>query len=268
MGERVVIDRRFHGPPDSAQGGYACGLLAERVASPCVAVSLRLPPPLERPLEVSPGDGAAVLLRDGDRLLAEAVPAELRLELPEPVSLGEAELASARCPWSERHPFPGCFGCGPERSQEEAVAITMGPVQGREGVFAGSLDTAGGVRRRRRRRQPAVRLGRPGLSDRGRRRPHRHLHQRPRASGRPPGGAGPAGAAAYRGGLAARPRGAQAPRRRRDPRSRRRALRLRRRTVDRAARPYGYGGEGRGLGWKESRGHGISAASEPGGRLA
>ena len=48
---------RFNGPPDSAQGGYACGLVAERIDSPGAAVSLRAPPPLERPLEVRRGVG-------------------------------------------------------------------------------------------------------------------------------------------------------------------------------------------------------------------
>jgi hypothetical protein len=135
MAESVVIERRFRGPRDSAHGGYACGLLAERVQGPGAAVSLRAPPPLGRPLEIIRGEEETAVLRDGDRVLAEAMPADPRLELPGPVSLAQAEAASAACPWVERHPFPGCFGCGPERSQSEAVAIEMGPVAGRD-VFA------------------------------------------------------------------------------------------------------------------------------------
>jgi hypothetical protein len=135
MGDRVVIERRFRGPPESAQGGYACGLLAEGVEGPCAAVSLRLPPPLERPLELRrDGDGTVSLL-DGDDLVAEGGPAELRLDVPDAVPLKEAQRASAECPWIDRHPFPSCFGCGPERSQEEAVAIVMGPVAGTD-LFA------------------------------------------------------------------------------------------------------------------------------------
>ena len=49
--DTVTIDRRFRGPLDSANGGYAAGLLGSRL--PGVAqVTLRLPPPLERPLAV------------------------------------------------------------------------------------------------------------------------------------------------------------------------------------------------------------------------
>jgi hypothetical protein len=133
--ERIVIGRRFRGPPNSAQGGYACGLVAEHVEGSCAAVSLQLPPPLERPLEMRWRDDDTVALLDGDRLIAEGASAELVLDVPGPVSLDQAERASADCPWVERHPFPGCFGCGPERSQDEAVAIAMGSVAGSE-VFA------------------------------------------------------------------------------------------------------------------------------------
>ena len=136
-GEHVVIDRRFRGPPDSAQGGYTCGLVAARLGEPCAAVTLRAPPPLERPLEIRPTEGGGVALLDGEHAVAEAVPADLRLDVPDPVGLDEARRAAARCPWIERHPFPGCFGCGPERSQDEAVAILTGPVAGGGDVFAG-----------------------------------------------------------------------------------------------------------------------------------
>jgi hypothetical protein len=90
---------------------------------------------LERPLDIKRSNDGQVALLDGDRLVAEGGPAELELDVPEPPSLAEAGRASANCPWVDHHPFPGCFGCGPERSQDEAVAIVMGPLPGRE-VFA------------------------------------------------------------------------------------------------------------------------------------
>jgi hypothetical protein len=126
----VVIDRRFRGPPDSGQGGYTCGLLAECVEGSSAAVRLHVPPPLERPLDISSAEDGTVELRDGDRLVAEGAPAQLVLDVPPPVPPHQAEQASAECPWVDRHPFPSCFGCGPERSQDEAVAIAMGAVAG------------------------------------------------------------------------------------------------------------------------------------------
>jgi hypothetical protein len=137
VGEQVVINRRFRGPPDSAQGGYACGLIAGHVEGACAEVSLRLPPPLERSLEVRRNDDGTVTLLDSDRLIAEGGPAALQLDIPDPPSFEEARRASASSPWTDRHPFPGCFGCGPERSQDEAVAIQMGALSDRE-LFAAS----------------------------------------------------------------------------------------------------------------------------------
>jgi hypothetical protein len=135
MGEQVVIERRFRGPPDSAHGGYTCGLVAERVEAPCTTVSLRMPPPLEQPLDVHRGDDGTVALRAAGNVVAEGGPMDAQLDVPAPVSLHEAREASAGSPWRARHPFPGCFGCGPERSQDDAIAVVMGPVTGRD-VFA------------------------------------------------------------------------------------------------------------------------------------
>jgi hypothetical protein len=52
VAEEVLIERRFRGPPESGQGGYSCGLVAERIEGECATVSLRKPPPLERTLRV------------------------------------------------------------------------------------------------------------------------------------------------------------------------------------------------------------------------
>ena len=74
--ETLTIPARFNGPPGSANGGYTCGRVAQLVGAEEVEVSLRKPPPLERPLEVV-RDGERVELRDGDTLVAEGQPAEL-----------------------------------------------------------------------------------------------------------------------------------------------------------------------------------------------
>src|SRR5437764_318814 len=101
MSETVVIDRQYCGPPGVAHGGYACGLIAERVGAPAVTVSLRAPAPLGEPLTL-----AGAVLRAGDQILAEGREADLRLDVPAPVTVEEARRAAADCPWRERHPFP------------------------------------------------------------------------------------------------------------------------------------------------------------------
>jgi hypothetical protein len=124
----ITFDRRFRGPLTSANGGYAAGRLAAHVTSPAVEVTLRLPPPLERPLRVV-RDGERAQLVDGDVLVAEAVPAELDLDPPRPVALAEAEAASARSATTWPDAFRECFVCG-VRDEHDGLEIRVGPVSG------------------------------------------------------------------------------------------------------------------------------------------
>jgi hypothetical protein len=136
VADDVVIERRFRGPPESGQGGYSCGLVAERIESDTATVTLRSPPPLERTLQID-HVGELVKLLDGDVLVAEGRADVLKVAVPDPVSVDAARRASEQPFWAELiHPFPGCFGCGLERDQEEAVAIWMGADDG-SGLMAG-----------------------------------------------------------------------------------------------------------------------------------
>jgi hypothetical protein len=132
VSEQVLIERRFNGPPDSAQGGYACGLVAERIEARVASVSLRRPPPLERALDVHRGEDGAVALLDGEEVVADGGPAVLELEAPGPIAVADAEAASAANPWLDQHPFPTCFGCGPDRDPQDALRLILGPVAGRD----------------------------------------------------------------------------------------------------------------------------------------
>lgn len=90
----LTIPARFNGPPSSANGGYTCGLVAQLVGADEVTVSLRAPPPLQRPLGVA-RDGERVELRDGDTVVAEGAPDELLLDVPAAGSPGEGAAACA-----------------------------------------------------------------------------------------------------------------------------------------------------------------------------
>src|SRR4051812_16077308 len=107
----LVIDPKFRGPAGSANGGYTCGVLASLMHGPA-EVTLRLPPPIGRPLEVAV-DGKVELL-DGADLVAEAVQAELDLDVPDPLSFEEAE-AAALPDGDTESVFPECFVCGAAR---------------------------------------------------------------------------------------------------------------------------------------------------------
>jgi hypothetical protein len=94
-------------------------------------VTLRLPPPLERPLAAGRVDGRGALLRDGDAVVAEARAIdELELEVPAPLGVEEAEAARRASPLHREHPFPGCFVCGPERRPGDGLGIVCGPAGG------------------------------------------------------------------------------------------------------------------------------------------
>lgn len=125
----VAIPARFNGPPTSANGGYACGVLARGLAS--AVVTLRAPPPLERPLALVPQEKGRRLL-DGEQLIAQVEEGELELEVPAPVSFAEAEAASRRYPGFESHGFPTCFVCGPQRALGDGLRIFSGQVGDRE----------------------------------------------------------------------------------------------------------------------------------------
>ena len=129
MPDPVVIGRRFNGPPTSANGGYACGVVAEAIG-PAARVSLRAPPPLDVPLTWE-REGDATKLLDGDALIAEGVADAPTVEPAGAPTLAEAQAAAERYPGRdpEVHLFPTCFVCGPLR-REDGLRIFPGPVAG------------------------------------------------------------------------------------------------------------------------------------------
>lgn len=148
----VTIPRRFIGPPASANGGYACGTVALALTDGPAEATLRMPPPVDRPLRVEVSDGASALY-DGDTVVAEARAAEVELAVPAPVSFDDAVAASNRFDVSEyqaSHPFPGCFTCGPAREEGDGLRLFPSVVERPEPIVAipwipdGSLATADG----------------------------------------------------------------------------------------------------------------------------
>jgi hypothetical protein len=132
----VTFGRRFRGPLASANGGYAAGRLAALVDADAVEVTLRLPPPLDRPLAVE-RDGELVRLLDGDALVAEARPAAVDVEAPAPVSLEAARAARERHVRGFSPEFAECFVCG---LREDGLEVHVGPVAGREPLHAAPVE--------------------------------------------------------------------------------------------------------------------------------
>ena len=134
MSRLVRFDRRYRGPEGSANGGYAAGTLASFLDGPA-EVTLRLPPPLERDLAVEQRDGALVLL-DGEAVVAEAVPAAVELEAPAPVPFEKARAASAGYVPFGADTFRGCFSCGAIREEGDGLRILPGRLPGGAAVAA------------------------------------------------------------------------------------------------------------------------------------
>jgi hypothetical protein len=128
-GTELRIGERFRGPPGSANGGYACGSVAELLGGG-MEVTLRRPPPLGRPLRLRRRNGDGAVVHDGAELVAEARPATVALGVPAVVSLARAERAAAGYPLFRGHPFPTCFTCGPDRAAGDGLRIFPGPVPG------------------------------------------------------------------------------------------------------------------------------------------
>jgi hypothetical protein len=130
MATALTIGRRFRGPLTSANGGYAAGLLAGATRAAAVEVTLRLPPPLDRPLVVAEEDGHWLLL-DGDELVAQARAAEPDVSAPPPPTAAEAaEAASSAGGWGAPV-FAECFVCG-TRPEGDGLEIHPGLVPGRD----------------------------------------------------------------------------------------------------------------------------------------
>jgi hypothetical protein len=158
--EIVRIERRFRGPTDSANGGYTAGLLAAHLSAHLAAqsatrsvgqssgaafeVTLKAPPPLDRPLRLETAGETAQLL-DRDTLLAEARPEKAAQDAQEGVhdgpQAGTPDLppapgadavaaAAGRFPGLDDHIYPNCFVCGPLRAAGDGLRIFAGPVAG------------------------------------------------------------------------------------------------------------------------------------------
>jgi hypothetical protein len=136
----VVIDRRFRGPDWSGQGGYTCGLVGVAAGNPS-EVRLRRPPPLAKELELRTVRDAVMLFESEDCVVAEGWALDrLDVDVPTPPVLhadaqAGAEAYLAREAHGE-HPFPECFGCGPDRDEGDGLRVFAGPVPGRDGIFA------------------------------------------------------------------------------------------------------------------------------------
>ena len=119
-GLSITIPARFNGPASSGNGGWTAGALAEAARkaglSGPVTVQLRMPPPLETPLDVVASDRAVELRRGVDVVAVATAEGPDTWTSVGPVGVAEARAAEASYAGHRSHPFPRCFSCGPDRT--------------------------------------------------------------------------------------------------------------------------------------------------------
>jgi hypothetical protein len=120
MTQTITIAPRFCGPPASGNGGYVSGRLARRLGG-AVEVTLRLPPPLAKPLGIKT-DERGLRLFDGSLLIAEARVAPLALDPPLP----PAEAVISALPEVGDFgigDYGTCFSCGRRRHPPDGLCV-------------------------------------------------------------------------------------------------------------------------------------------------
>ena len=132
----IRIDSRFNGPPGSANGGYACGLVAAGIGE-TVNVRLYSPPPLDTDLELSNADQPDKwLLKQDDKVIAAATCTQVRAHVPPAPTYLEALEASKHFTGHNQHAYANCFVCGPQRSPGDGLRIFAGKLQSSNVVAA------------------------------------------------------------------------------------------------------------------------------------
>ena len=126
----LVVPTRFRGPTSSGNGGWSAGAMAALLDpdhGSAVTVTLRQPPPLESPMDVTTVGAGLVATSDGATVL-EVEPAATEPVRVEPVPAAEARSAEAGYPGLDGHPFPQCFACGTAREPGDGLRIFPGQV--------------------------------------------------------------------------------------------------------------------------------------------
>jgi hypothetical protein len=130
MTPQVIIDRRFRGPPESGNGGYACGRAAAFLKGD-LEVTLRRPPPLGTPLEVIINGRDRVSLSEESGPVAEGCRTRLNLPVPSTPSFDQALRAAEAYTGFREHFYPTCFVSGPARKTGDGLRIFAGPLPGK-----------------------------------------------------------------------------------------------------------------------------------------
>ncbi|MEW6185645.1 MAG: hypothetical protein AB1585_07900 [Thermodesulfobacteriota bacterium] len=134
----LVIPEHYAGPPQIANGGYICGLLARYIAG-AAEVTIKVPTPLDHPLQIGSREDGSFILLNGNQVLVEARPCAFDLEIPEVPGFQEAVEAAKTSIALQPSPYgvgnlrgihPICFCCGADVPDGKGLKIHPGRLNG------------------------------------------------------------------------------------------------------------------------------------------
>lgn len=126
MQTNLIIDKRFCGPPNSGNGGYSAGLIAANVPF-FPEVTLRLPPPLNLPMQLIYNEKNAILKQE-DQVIAEAKVTDFQLNTPAAISYAQAISAAKLAKPYQQSTFNNCFVCGASRKEGDGLKLYPGAI--------------------------------------------------------------------------------------------------------------------------------------------
>ena len=153
MQQALTIESQYRGPPESGNGGYVAGSVADRLqastpdfADSAIEVTLRAPIPLDQPMNLLKADPDELQMLLGDTLIAEARTTQLALDVPLPPGFSAALGVRTQSPSflvgvnpslpDGRGFHPICFCCGTDVAADAGLHIYAAPVPGFDGVAA------------------------------------------------------------------------------------------------------------------------------------
>ncbi|MGZ8769070.1 hypothetical protein [Aeromicrobium sp.] len=128
--EQTIIAAQFNGPDNSGNGGYVCGLIADRVPGHAGVrtSSLRTPPPLDIPLVWEVGGDSASLIEPPSTVIGTAIPGAFDADVLPCPTPEQAQSGHDTYPGFAHHPFDRCFTCGTQRRPGDGLRLFTGPI--------------------------------------------------------------------------------------------------------------------------------------------
>ncbi|MEZ5559903.1 MAG: hypothetical protein R3E86_15330 [Pseudomonadales bacterium] len=152
MPEQLVIPARFRGPPNSGNGGYVAGAVADLFADPyagpdaAIEVTLRAPIPLDTAMSVQRPDADSVRIVLEEQLIVEAQRTTLCMAVPQAPAFAAASAGRDASPsfYTGVNPLlpngtgfhPICVCCGADVAPDQGLHVYAGPVTGFDGAAA------------------------------------------------------------------------------------------------------------------------------------